>query len=305
MPNKLLAGPVTFGAGIVVIIIIIIIATSFKKLQSNELGIAYDNIAKSLDTEVQYEGLHSGPPGFSFIIFPSVYETMEFQDITCLNKDGVIIELDVSYQFKANGFFMRTLVEQFKNFGGYKKVLKASGISAIHDSCANFSTTEFQTDRGRYQETLREVMRDYCNSLHCELNDLQVNKVQRPYEFETAVKEKEAAKENIKVATNERPRKILQAQTELEQANKQSEIIMNNANTQAKILKNKAQTEAKSLKFQYEKDLEVYKNVKDTQKLSNEALISYIGVRAVANSRSEVNLAMQSPAKTSYATITD
>jgi prohibitin 2 len=134
---------------------------------------------------------------------------------------------------------MRPLVEQFKDFSGYKKILQASGKSAIHDSCANFSTTEFQTDRGRYQEYLREIMRKYCNSLHCELNDLQVNKVQRPVEFETAVKEKEAAKENIKVATNERPRKLLQAQTELEQANKQAEIIMNNAKTQAKILNNK------------------------------------------------------------------
>ncbi len=82
-------------------------------------------------------------------------------------------------------------------------------------------------------------MRKYCNDLHCELNDLQVNKVQRPYEFESAVKEKEAAKENIKVAMNERPRKILQAQTELEKANKQAEIILNNAKTQARILKNK------------------------------------------------------------------
>ena len=237
--SRLLAGPLAIGAGVVGILIIILISVSLKKLASNELGISYDNIAKKLGTTVQYEGLHSGPPGFSFIIFPSVYETMSFNDITCLNKDGVIIELEVSYQFKANGKHMRTLIEQFKDFDGYKKILQASGKSAVHDSCANFSTTEFQTDRGRYQESLREIMRAYCNSLHCELNDLQVNKVQRPYDFENAVKEKEAAKENIKVATNERPRKLLQAQTEYEQANKQADIIMNNAVTQAKILKNK------------------------------------------------------------------
>jgi len=139
----------------------------------------------------------------------------------------------------SSGVFMRTLVDQFKDFDGYKRILKASGKAAVHDSCANFTTTDFQTNRGKYQESLREIMRQYCGDLHCELNDLQVNKVERPREFETAVKEKEAAKENIKVATNERPRKILQAQTELEQANKQAEIIMNNANTQAKILKNK------------------------------------------------------------------
>lgn len=299
-------GPVgAFIFGVVLIIIIILISTSLNKLASNELGIKYDNIAKTLGREVQYEGLHIGPPGFSFIIFPSVYETMGFSDITCLNKDGVIIELEVSYQFKANGKHMRTLIEQFKDFSGYKKILKASGKSAVHDSCANFSTTEFQTDRGKYQESLREIMRTYCNSLHCELNDLQVNKVQRPYEFESAVKEKEAAKENIKVAKNERPRKILQAQTEFEQANKQAEILMNNAKTQARILKNKAETEAKSLEFQYKKDLDVYKKIKESQGLDNEALISYIGIRAIANSKQQVNLAMQSPARTSYKSITD
>lgn len=134
---------------------------------------------------------------------------------------------------------MRLLVDQFRDFDGYKKVLLASGISAVHDSCANFSTTEFQTDRGRYQESLREIMRTYCESLHCELNDLQVNNVQRPGAFESAVKDKEAAKENIRVAENERPRLLLQAETEFEQAKKQAEILLNNAETQAKIIKTK------------------------------------------------------------------
>lgn len=134
---------------------------------------------------------------------------------------------------------MKTLVEQFEDFDGYKKVLTSSGKSAVHDTCANFSTTEFQTDRGRFQESLREVMRLYCESLYCELNDLQVNSVQRPLPFEAAVKDKEAAKENIKVAENERPRLVLQAETELEQAKKQADIIMNQAQTQAKITMNK------------------------------------------------------------------
>ncbi len=51
--------------------------------------------------------------------------------------------------------------------------------------------------------------------------------------------------------------------------------------------------------------MEVYKKVKESQGLDNEALISYIGVRAIANSRNEINIAMKSPAKTSYASVTD
>ena len=47
-----------------------------------KVGIKYDNIAKSLANTVDQEGLHLGPPGFSYIIFPSVYQTLEFRDIT-------------------------------------------------------------------------------------------------------------------------------------------------------------------------------------------------------------------------------
>ncbi len=75
-------GPVAIGVGVLGLLIIILISTSLRKLASNELGISYDNIGKKLGNSVQYEGLHTGPPGFSFIIFPSVYETMEFNDIS-------------------------------------------------------------------------------------------------------------------------------------------------------------------------------------------------------------------------------
>ena len=51
------------------------------------MGVKYDNIAKVLGKEVYGEGLHAGPPGFSFIIFPSVFQTMQFRDITvCENS---------------------------------------------------------------------------------------------------------------------------------------------------------------------------------------------------------------------------
>jgi len=65
----------------------------------------------------------------------------------------------------------------------------------------------------------------------------KVNNVQRPKDYETAVKEKEAAKENIRIAENERPRLILQAETEYEKALKQYDILLNIASTEARIIK--------------------------------------------------------------------
>lgn len=64
-------------------------------------------------------------------------------------------------------------------------------------------------------------------------------------------------------------------------------------------------TEAEALRYQYEKDLQVYKNIKLTQGLDNEALISYMTIRAISESKNEINMALKSPAKTSYSSITD
>ena len=67
----------------------------------------------------------------------------------------------------------------------------------------------------------------------------------------------------------------------------------------------RAETEAKSLEYKYEKDLEVYKQVKSAQGLDNDALISYMAVRSIASSKNEINIAMKSPAKTSFSSVTD
>ena len=48
---------------------------------SPPVGLTYDTINKNLGTEVKKEGLHNGPPGFEFIIFPSVYKTLSFSNL--------------------------------------------------------------------------------------------------------------------------------------------------------------------------------------------------------------------------------
>ena len=47
--------------------------------------------------------------------------------LQCLNRDGVTINLDVSYQFKASAAHLYDLVIQFKDFDSYQKVLGAAG----------------------------------------------------------------------------------------------------------------------------------------------------------------------------------
>jgi hypothetical protein len=67
----------------------------------------------------------------------------------------------------------------------------------------------------------------------------------------------------------------------------------------------RADAEAQIIKKKYSTDLKIYQQIKSSQGLGNEALLSYLAIRAISESKNEVNLAMKSPARTSYPSITD
>ncbi|KAJ8320122.1 hypothetical protein KUTeg_001709 [Tegillarca granosa] len=161
----------------VLVLIIALVATSLKKLASDEVGVSYDTIQKNLGDETKKEGLHTGPPGFEFIIFPSVYKSLDFNDLKCLNKDGVQIILDVTYQYKARAVNLREIILDFRDFDGYEKVLKYAGQSALHEACSYFNTSQFQAERGAFQERVRDIIKARYNALHADITDLQIKDI--------------------------------------------------------------------------------------------------------------------------------
>ena len=70
------------------------------------------------------EGLHAGAPGYRFIIFPSVFQSIIYSDIECHNKEGIEIELDVQLQYRARSNDLIQIILQFKDKENYLKVLK-------------------------------------------------------------------------------------------------------------------------------------------------------------------------------------
>lgn len=299
---KVVAGLV-FGV-IIVVMIIVLVATSLKKLASDQVGLAYDTINKDLDKTAKKEGLHNGPPGFEFIIFPSVYKTLTFDNLQCLNADGVIITLDVTYQYKAQAAKLYDIVMNFKDYEGYKTVLQYTGESALHEACSYFNTSQFQSERGAFQEKVREKIIEKYEVLYCDITDLQVSNIARPSEYESAIRSKERAREDIQVAFNERPRLITEAETEKREANTTAQIILDKANSDARILQARATAEAEGIIQQYEKEAEAYQQILSDSGLgfTVEGFISYMGVRVISSAKNPVYIGLQSPAKSSYQT---
>ncbi|KAK7113613.1 prohibitin-2-like [Littorina saxatilis] len=290
--------------GALVIMTIALLATSLKKLASDEVGIQYDTIQKELGEEVFTEGLHTGPPGYEFLIFPSVYTTLSYSRLSCLNSDGVPIRISVSFQFKAMLKEMKAIILDFKDFDGYKDVLRYSGEAVIHEACSKFNTSQFQAERGNFQTMLSQILRERYTNMKADVTDLQVNNIERPNDYEAAIRSKERAREDIQVAKNERPRLITEANTTRRNAESEAQIILNKANSDARIMQNNAEREASSIVAQYDREAEAYESIVSAAGLgfTPEGFISYLGVRVIASAKNPVYIGLQSPAKTTYTT---
>eukprot|EP00794_Sanderia_malayensis_P017304 gene17304-19037_t len=284
--------------GVIVVIVAIaigLLASSFKRLRSDEVGLKYDVHQNKLGNNVMQEGLHTGPPGFVFLKFPKIFKTIVFKTLSCLNKDGLTIKLNVQFQYRANSKDLKLIIKDFKDHDTYVKVLKNVAISTVHDACSEFNVTQFQKERGRFKTVI-------FTKLQANFKEFYgiVNNIVRPSAYETVIRQKQTAKQNIDVALSERPRIKTEATTKLKEAETQALITIQTAETQARISKSKAQAEADAIKNAYNTEAKTYKDIMIKQNLTIEGLLTYLSIRSIQSAVKPVQLGIDTPAKTSF-----
>ena len=133
--------------------------------------------------------------------------------------------------------------------------------------------------------------------VNADITDLQVSNIKRPAEYETVVRNKESAKENINIAKNERPRALIEAETKKEEAITQGRISVQTASSDSRVTLSKAEAEAASILEALNAEAEAYANIIRSQGLSVDGLLSYLGVRVLAENKNTVNIGFPAPAK--------
>ena len=295
------------GGGVAIILLataIGLVVSSLKKLTTEQVGLQYDTHQRRLKTsQLYFAGLHLGPPGYKFIIFPKVYQTISFGKIRCLNKDGLEIELHVQFQYLANlkATDLAKLVMQYENHINYKKVVIDTAEEVIHDMCSTFNVTQFQTSRVQFQDGLsRNLNTRLTKDFMTGVRDVQVSNIKRPYDYEKVVIDKESAKQNILVAAQERPRVLTAANTKKKEAETQATITLNKARTDARIAITKATSQAAAILNAYTTEAETYKSIMDNQKLTVPGLLSYMTTRAIQSADKQLYVNLDAPAKTKF-----
>ena len=93
----------------------------------------------------------------------------------------------------------------------------------------------------------------------------------------------------------------MEAKSEKEEAVKQAEITIQRAESEARVLLSKADAEASSIRAAYAAETAAFQKLKnDTLSNSVAGLLSYLGVRLIAENNNTVNVALDAPAKTKY-----
>jgi len=279
------------------VIIIALIVSSLGRLQTHEVGIIYDTIWKKLGDDVFNEGLHLGPPGFMWIIFPSIFKTIQFPDVTAISKDGASIQLDISYQYRVRPQKLREIITQFQDHGTFRKFLEVIGEAVVQDSVAYFNTSQLMSSRAEFQDKVRSEIRQQHGRMNCDVADIQVENIRLPRVYESSVRDKEAARENIEVARSEEPRLITQALTEKREAETEASITLDKALTNARIRLTESDRQADAITHQFLKDTESLVNIKSDLGLTTASLISYMTSRAIARNQNSVYVGLPAPGK--------
>jgi len=291
------------------IVAIILLAVSLKKLTSTEIGVEYDKWAKQLDDASKMGGLHTGPPGFRFIKFPSTQITAEISD-TCVSKDGIRVLFQVSYQYLMPEQWIVDAIHKYRDYSKWSTIVEAAGNSAIQHSCSAFNVTNFQSLRNLIQIDMFEELKkklegtngtnvEIHNGVYARAVSLQLKNLMLPTEYTDAVSDKQSVKEDITLAKNQRNQELTKANTELFAVQAETKKILDNALNDVNVTLTAADLTAAQTMFTFAEETETIQQAKETFNLTTNGVLSYMANQLYAEAPI-LKASIREPAKISH-----
>mmetsp|Transcript_18424 Transcript_18424/g.27314 ORF Transcript_18424/g.27314 Transcript_18424/m.27314 type:complete len:334 (+) Transcript_18424:92-1093(+) len=302
--------PVRVGWGIcsitTLIVAAVLIGVSLKKLSSVEYGVEYDKWTKTLDEAAKSGGLHAGPPGYTFIKFPSTQIGLDLLD-TCVSRDGLRVQFDVTFQYQMPEDRIVDAIEQYRDFKTWSTVVEAAGNSAVQHTCSDFNVTDFQTVRTLIQDAMQTNLRIKLEGslngttdegVYALASSLQLRNVILPSQYTDAIASKQRAEEDIALAKNQRTQETTKANTEKLAAEEEARKIRDSAYNTGNVTLIEADLKAQETEFAFLKETEVLKQAIDNFNLNTDGILAYMTNQLYASTRS-LSVTVGEPAKMS------
>jgi len=291
---------------VVLLVIIGVIAASLKKVSSTEMGVQYNIHKKQLLDATKSGGLFIGPPGYRFIKFPSTFITVDLNDRTCVSNDGLLVVFSVTFQYQMTAANVLPAIIKYRDYHKWASIVEQAGLSAVHHSCSEFVISEFQNKRGiiqsRMEDNLKLKLQGNETSGEEGVNavavSLQLVYIDLPEEYNRAVREKQAAEEDIALAVAQRTQETTIANTALLKAGEEARKIEDTANNEAEVLLTEARLKAEETLYSFQKEAEALVEVKEKLDLTTEGVLAYLSNRLLLEA-STLKVTTAEPAKLS------
>lgn len=220
-----------------------------------------------------------------------------------MSSDGVVVSVEVAFQYKVAEKELMQLTLNYKDYENYKSILQLKSRSGIRNACMKYNAQEFQTKRAAVQTEMYNEVTNRLNAgdMHALVLDLQLTSIDRPTKYESAVDAKEQARNNIDRIKNQKTEKVTVAQTNLQKVTVNANKTLLTAQTSAAVVTKQAEADGTVIYSQYASQGALYKSIRETRGLSSEGLLAYIGTRLV-DELTGMTVGIDAPARMSYGT---
>ncbi|HEC40916.1 hypothetical protein LCGC14_1072420 [marine sediment metagenome] len=191
---------------------------SFKQVNYNQYALKQNVFTKQIDPVVYEEGLHMIGFWNDFLLFPSTYITIEFTPhpsaedipISVQTKNGLLVNVDLSFQFRIRKADLLTLYSSYGNT--YKSYIQAVARSALREVVGTYNAETLYANRTTVNSAMSTALYNSINSI-VEVGEFQLRSIQFPQSFEEAVEQYEVWRIEVEIAQLEQEAELVRQET--------------------------------------------------------------------------------------------
>jgi len=286
-------GIVTF---VVVLTSIILFALSWDTIEPYQVGLIFDGNVMHVETDETYtSGRRLVGLGKYYLTFPTTVQTLRFGDffdnenggdIVLRSKDGMVITLEVSFQYQLSTR-VEDLVRLYLDFEyGWDGVYAYEFQAAARDVASRYLMFDFFEQRQQIANDMRQAMNERLEFLYASCYSVEMVNMQVINVFADTIENTQIAVQTVQQVQNQLEIAEVQADSNIQQAKLQAAIQLAAANATANGILAQAQTQAESIRLSVAAQISAFQTLRQRLNLTtSEQLLSYMWTSSVQSNQ--------------------
>lgn len=283
---------IVFGIFFVFLIILIMLLDSIRVVQFDEYAIRYNKYTQNVPilektgdrTDMIFEGGRYVLFGYGnrFITFPRVFQTVDFSGTSQLSSrtsDGLYVSLDISFQYQLEKKNIAMIFEEYGEI--YEDLYVKVARDTLRDVVSRYNATEFFDSREEIANDMIDSLKDVLSSFYATVKFVQFKQVDLPDSYESVIEEKEILKQEIEKVEYEKESELIRAQTEVEVARLEADVLITEAHASADSDIIIASAEANATKSILFAETEAFKNMCIDVGFNVTELLTYLWIQSI------------------------